>query len=54
VLNEVNTTPGFTSHSQVPRMFAAAGVPYPRLLEMLIVDALAGHGGRRQAPVPGG
>jgi len=55
VLNEVNTTPGFTSHSQVPRMFAAAGVPYPQLLEMLIVDAMAVHGGqRRQAPVPGG
>ena len=30
VLNEVNTFPGFTSHSQVPRMFAAAGVEYPR------------------------
>ena len=55
VLNEVNTTPGFTSHSQVPRMFAAAGVPYPQLLEMLIVDALVAHNGRREkAPVPGG
>jgi D-alanine-D-alanine ligase len=42
VLNEVNTTPGFTSESQVPRMFAAAGVPYPELLDLLIHDALAG------------
>nr|WP_235498331.1 D-alanine--D-alanine ligase family protein [Frankia sp. R43] len=41
VLNEVNTMPGFTSHSQVPRMFAAAGVPYPELLELLIADAVA-------------
>lgn len=41
VLNEVNTTPGFTSQSQVPRMFAAAGVPYPELLDILIQDALA-------------
>jgi D-alanine-D-alanine ligase len=29
LLNEVNTMPGFTEHSQVPRMFAAAGLPYP-------------------------
>src|SRR6266581_2206807 len=30
LLNEVNTMPGFTEHSQVPRMLAAAGMPYPR------------------------
>lgn len=42
VLNEVNTTPGFTGQSQVPRMFAAAGVPYPELLDILIQDVLAG------------
>jgi D-alanine-D-alanine ligase len=29
LLNEVNAMPGFTEHSQVPRMFAAAGLPYP-------------------------
>ena len=40
VLNEVNTTPGFTPASQVPRMFAAAGLPYPELLELLAHDAL--------------
>jgi D-alanine-D-alanine ligase len=55
VLNEANTTPGFTGHSQVPRMFAAAGTPYPQLLELLIVDALAAHDARRgPAPVPAG
>ena len=47
LLNEVNTMPGFTEHSQVPRMFAAAGLPYPDLLDLLVRDALS-----RQA-VPG-
>ncbi len=41
VLNEVNTMPGFTEHSQVPKMFAAAGLSYPRLLDLLVTDALA-------------
>jgi D-alanine-D-alanine ligase len=40
VLNEVNTTPGFTEHSQVPRMFAAAGTSFPALLDLLVRDAL--------------
>jgi len=47
LLNEVNTFPGFTSHSQVPRMFAAAGVDYPALLELLIETALVRSDGRR-------
>ncbi|RNL62027.1 D-alanine--D-alanine ligase [Nocardioides marmoriginsengisoli] len=42
VLNEVNTIPGFTEQSQAPKMFAAAGTPYPELLELLVRDALAG------------
>ncbi|WP_101523088.1 D-alanine--D-alanine ligase family protein [Nocardioides houyundeii] len=41
VLNEVNTMPGFTAASQVPRMFAAAGLPYAELLDLLVRDALA-------------
>ena len=49
VLNEVNTMPGFTEHSQVPKMFAAAGLPYPELLDLLVTDALAG-----QAPMRAG
>ena len=36
VLNEVNTMPGMTAESQVPRMFAAAGVPYEELVARLI------------------
>jgi D-alanine-D-alanine ligase len=42
VLNEVNTLPGFTEHSQVPKMFASAGLPYPELLDLLVSDALSG------------
>lgn len=41
LLNEVNTTPGFTEASQAPRMFAAAGLPYADLLDLLVRDALA-------------
>ncbi|MBX6751177.1 MAG: D-alanine--D-alanine ligase [Micromonosporaceae bacterium] len=41
LLNEVNTTPGFTEHSQVPRMFAAAGIGYADLLDLLVTDARA-------------
>jgi D-alanine-D-alanine ligase len=42
VLNEVNTTPGFTAQSQVPRMFAATGVSFAALLDLLVRDALPG------------
>jgi D-alanine-D-alanine ligase len=41
VLNEVNTMPGFTEQSQVPKMFAAAGTSYADLLAMLVRDAAA-------------
>jgi D-alanine-D-alanine ligase len=40
VLNEVNTMPGFTQQSQVPRMFAAAGLAYADLLDRLVHNAL--------------
>jgi len=40
VLNEVNTMPGMTEYSQVPRMFAAAGVEYDELVERLVASAL--------------
>jgi D-alanine-D-alanine ligase len=40
VLNEVNTMPGMTAESQVPKMFSADGLPYPRLLEALLEVAL--------------
>ncbi|MDE0774811.1 MAG: D-alanine--D-alanine ligase [Nocardioides sp.] len=40
VLNEVNTMPGFTEQSQVPKMFAAAGLAYSDLLDLLVRDVL--------------
>jgi D-alanine-D-alanine ligase len=40
VLNELNTTPGFTAQSQVPRMFAATGMSFKALLDLLVRDAL--------------
>jgi D-alanine-D-alanine ligase len=39
-VNEVNTMPGFTPASMFPRMWAAAGVSYPQLVDRLIRDAL--------------
>ncbi|UNK70630.1 D-alanine--D-alanine ligase [Microbacterium sp. H1-D42] len=42
VLNEVNTTPGMTAQSQVPLMFAAAGVSYPELVRRMVASALEG------------
>ena len=40
VLNEVNTMPGMTAESQVPKMFAADGLSYPELLDKLVRAAL--------------
>jgi D-alanine-D-alanine ligase len=42
VFNEINTMPGFTEASQAPKMFAAAGLPYADLLDLLVTDALGG------------
>lgn len=36
VLNEINTMPGMTAESQVPRMFAAAGTGYEDLVTRLV------------------
>jgi len=40
VFNEINTLPGFTSISMYPKLFAASGVPYDRLIDTLIELAL--------------
>lgn len=40
VLNEVNTMPGMTAESQVPKMFAATGLSYPDLLDKLVRGAV--------------
>ncbi len=56
-VNEINTLPGFTPVSMFPRMWAASGVSYPRLIERLIELALARHAERaalvRSLPGPG-
>jgi D-alanine-D-alanine ligase len=39
-LNEINTMPGFTATSMFPRMWAASGLDYPKLLSRLIRTAL--------------
>ncbi|MFE6736032.1 D-alanine--D-alanine ligase [Microbacterium sp. NPDC057650] len=42
VLNEVNTTPGMSAQSQVPRMFQAVGIGYPELVARMVRAATAG------------
>jgi D-alanine-D-alanine ligase len=39
-VNEINTLPGFTSISMYPRLWAASGLPYPKLIDRLIQLAL--------------
>jgi D-alanine-D-alanine ligase len=39
LLLEVNTLPGLTSHSLVPKIAAAAGVSYGELVERIVEDA---------------
>ncbi|QSB17431.1 D-alanine--D-alanine ligase [Natronosporangium hydrolyticum] len=39
--NELNTMPGFTPSSVFPRVWAASGLPYPKLVARLIRTALA-------------
>jgi D-alanine--D-alanine ligase len=40
ILNEINTMPGMTQASGFPRMWQAAGLPLPRLLDRVIATAL--------------
>ena len=40
VFNEINTLPGFTSISMYPKLFAASGIPYSRLIDELLTLAL--------------
>ena len=40
VLNEINTMPGFTPISMYPQVFAASGVAYEELLDVLVTTAL--------------
>ena len=47
VVNEVNTMPGFTPTSMVPRMWAASGLDYPALVDRLLQLALQRDTGLR-------
>ncbi len=40
IVNEINTIPGFTSISMYPKLFEAAGIPYPELIDRLLRLAL--------------
>jgi D-alanine-D-alanine ligase len=40
-INEINTFPGMTALSQYPRIWAAAGIEYPQLIDILLERALA-------------
>ena len=48
VLNEINTMPGFTSISMYPKLWAASGVPYSKLIDRLIELALERHREKQQ------
>jgi D-alanine-D-alanine ligase len=43
VLNEVNTMPGFTSISMYPKLWAASGLPYKKLIDRLIALGVERH-----------
>ena len=47
-VNEINTIPGFTTISMYSKMWDASGVPYPQLLDRLIVLAQERHAQRKQ------
>ena len=46
LVNEVNTIPGFTPTSVYARLFEAAGVGYPEVLDRLVQCALDRHARR--------
>ncbi len=43
VLNEINTMPGFTSISMYPKLWAATGLPYSKLIDRLIELGIERH-----------
>lgn len=48
VVNEVNTIPGFTKISMYPKLWAASGLSYPKLIDRLISLALERQAHRRR------
>ena len=46
-INEINTIPGFTEISMYPKLWAASGLPFPRLLERLVELGFERHRSRK-------
>ena len=47
-VNEINTMPGFTAISMYPKLWAASGLSYPRLIERLLELGLERHAEKRK------
>jgi D-alanine-D-alanine ligase len=47
-VNEINTLPGFTSISQYPKLWAASGLPYSKLLDRLVELAFERHAEKKK------
>ncbi|HEY3188483.1 MAG TPA: D-alanine--D-alanine ligase A, partial [Solirubrobacteraceae bacterium] len=47
LLNELNTMPGFTQTSVYGKLWAASGLPYPELVDRLVMLALERHAAER-------
>jgi hypothetical protein len=50
LVNEINTMPGMTPASGFPMMWAASGLPLPKLIDRIITSALRKSTGRRLTP----
>ena len=48
LVSELNTMPGFTPISMYPKLWAATGLPYPRLIDRLVELALERHSRRER------
>jgi D-alanine-D-alanine ligase len=46
-INEINTIPGFTEISMYPKLWAASGLPFPKLLERLVDLGFERHRNRK-------
>ncbi len=47
-VNEINTMPGFTAISMYPKLWAASGLPYPKLIDRLIQLGLERHADKKK------
>lgn len=52
ILNEINTIPGFTEISMYPKLWEVSGIPYPKLLDILIELGFERHQKKRRKREP--